>query len=255
MSYSQPHSHIPFILKPSLVIANEAIWTLNATKGGIESYPISDYVLHSLFLRLTGAQEQKLKCICWELACRNYDYRYQRYELKHYSECSNYEDKCLVYNDLVNEIKNLDNSFVIDDAFKTDILSNWRTETDHLFQNSLLAKCFPQKYLEYKTLITAIKKNWIMNKRQLFVKKDNISEGEMINTCGLSMLELFTEYVYKERNRCAHNTRSYQHNLPSLNDMKSKEYIIQNYFLFISIIFLLDGIFTKLFKTYLSKLE
>lgn len=61
-------------------------------------------------------------------------------------------------------------------------------------------------------------------------EKDNISELERQATCGLVLQELFTDYVYKERNRCAHNTRSYQHNLPSIKEMMSKGYKLQNYF-------------------------
>lgn len=59
MSYIQPTNHIQFILRPETAIIKEAFRSLDATNGGIETYPISDYLLHSLFLRLTGAQEQE----------------------------------------------------------------------------------------------------------------------------------------------------------------------------------------------------
>ena len=94
-----------------------------------------------------------------------------------------------------------------------------------------------------------------MNKKQLFTKKDNIPESERHSTCGLALNELFIDYVYKERNRSAHNTRSYQHNLPSIREMISKGYKLQNYFLYISIIILLDKIYIKLFNIYLSKMR
>ena len=124
MSYIQPTNHIQFILRPETAIIKEAFRSLDATNGGIETYPISDYLLHSLFLRLTGAQEQKLKCICWEMACRDYEYRYERYERKPYGECSSYDDKCMVYNDLLNEIKKLDETF---DITVTRTLTNVQT--------------------------------------------------------------------------------------------------------------------------------
>ena len=120
MSYIQPTNHIQFILRPETAIIKEAFRSLDATNGGIETYPISDYLLHSLFLRLTGAQEQKLKCICCEMACRDYEYRYERYERKPYGECSSYDDKCMVYNDLLNEIKKLDETFDITDAIRDE---------------------------------------------------------------------------------------------------------------------------------------
>ncbi len=254
MPYVQPNSHIQFILRPELAIVKDAVWSLNATNGGIETYPINGYLLHSLFLRLTGAQEQKLKCICWEMACRDYEYRYERYERNPYGECSNYKDKCLVYNDLLEGIKKLDETFTITDATKDTILNDWRISAQHIFENSLLAQTFNRSYNEYKTLVAGIQKGWIMRETQLFSKAANIPQAERDNTCGYALQEIFTKYVYAERNRCAHNTRSYQHNLPSLREMMSKEFKLQNYFLYISIIILLDKIFISLFKIYLEKL-
>lgn len=253
MSYSQPPSHIPFILKPATDILKEAVWSLNATNGGIETYPLCGYLLHSLFLKLTGAQEQKLKCICWEMACRDYDYRYERLERNRYSECSDYKDKNMVYNDLVDEIRKHDECFVIEDAYKDAILHDWRISTDSLFDRSLLSTCFKKQFEVYKTLVAGVGRGWIMRGTQLFPKKDNISEAERTSTCGLALYEIFDKYVYRERNRCAHNTRSYQHNLPSLKGMMADDYKLQNYFLFISVILLLDKIYVKLFETYLEK--
>lgn len=253
MSYVQPHSHIPFILKPATEIVKEAIWSLNATSGGIETYPLCGYLLHSLLLKLTGAQEQKLKCICWEMACRDYDYRYERLERNRYSECSDYKDKNLIYNDLLDEIKKRDETFVVDDVFKDTIVSDWKRTSQQLFEKSLMAICFKKKFEEYQTFIACVNKKWIMDKTQMLTNKSNLPVPELAATCGNGLKELFEKYVYKERNRCAHNTRSYQHNLPSLKDMMTEGYKLQNYFLFMSIILLLDSIYVKLFEVYLEK--
>ena len=125
MPYNQPHSHIPFILKPASDTVREALGALNATSGGIETYPLCGYIMQSLFLKLTGLQEQKLKCICWEMACRDYEYRYERFERNRYSECSDYKDKCLVYNDLISQIEKHGGLFMVTDAMKDDILIYW----------------------------------------------------------------------------------------------------------------------------------
>lgn len=252
MLHPQHRNHIPFILRPESEIAKEAIWSLNATNGGIEIYPISGYLLHSLFLKLTGAQEQKLKCICWEMACRDFEYRYERFERNRYSECSDYKDKNMVYNDLIDAIKKQDQTFVISDAIKDDILQTWRTSTQTLFDKSQLGNNFRKQYNEYKTFEASVNRNWIMDGKQLFKNGDNIAAAEKTATCGKALFELFNNYVYKERNRCAHNTRSYQHNLPSLNAMMADDYKLQNYFLFMSIMLLLDTIYIKLFKIYLQ---
>lgn len=253
MQYIQTNNHIPFILRPATEIVKEAIWSLNATNGGIETYPISSYLLHSLFLKLTGAQEQKLKCICWEIACRDYEYRYDRFERNRYSECSDYDDKNMVYKDILNAIKKHDDSFLITDDIKNNILNVWKDSTRQLFEHSVLCHNFKRKYDEYKEFIINVNKEWIMNNNQLFTKEDNISRAARINTFNLGLQGLFKKYIYVERNRCAHNTRSYQHNLPSIKEMVSPEYKLQNYFLFMSVIILLDEIYKKLFETYLEK--
>ena len=253
MSNMQHHNHIPFILKPEYEIAQEAISSLGATNGGIEIYPICGYVLHSLFLKLTGAQEQKLKCICWEMACRDFEYRYERFERNCYSECSNYTDKNMVYNDLLDEIKKQAETFDITDSIKDEVVQTWRITTHKLFEKSMLANNFRKQYNDYKIFEVSVQRNWIMNGNQLFKKGDSISSAEKKATCGMALFELFKNYVYKERNKCAHNTKSYQHNLPSLKAMMAEDYKLHNYFIFMSIILLLDTIYVKMFKIYMEK--
>jgi hypothetical protein len=34
--------------------------------------------MQSIFIKMTGFQEQKLKCIVWELATDDYEYRYHK---------------------------------------------------------------------------------------------------------------------------------------------------------------------------------
>ena len=61
------------------------------------------------------------------MACRDYEYRYERYERKPYGECSSYDDKCMVYNDLLNEIKKLDETFDITDAIRDECNIDFNT--------------------------------------------------------------------------------------------------------------------------------
>ena len=158
----------------------------------------------------------------------------------------------MVYNDILNAIKKHDNSFLITDDIKNNILHVWKTSTRERFENGVLFHNFKRKYDEYKELITDVDKEWIMNNTQLLTSEKNISSAARINTFNLALQGLFKKYVFVERNRCAHNTRSYQHNLPSIKEMVSPEHKLQNYFLFMSIIILLDEIYRKLFETYLG---
>ena len=55
--------HSEFILTPIDEILSEAGTAIGNQPRGIENYPLKEYFLQSVFLRLTGAQEQKCKCI------------------------------------------------------------------------------------------------------------------------------------------------------------------------------------------------
>ena len=111
--YSSIHSK--FIKTPIFEILKDGV---NACRGigcGMEAYPLRDYILQSLFLRMTGAQEQKLKCICWEMATNDYTYRYDFINKgKDYGEFSKYDQKNKVYTQLIKEIKKYNKRFDID---------------------------------------------------------------------------------------------------------------------------------------------
>lgn len=104
------NSHTKFILTPILNILKETIVACRGIGYGIETQSICEYVMQTSFLKMTGASEQKMKCICWEIASNDYEYRYQ-YLKKNYGECSNFKDKNSVYKDLIKAIIKLDKSF------------------------------------------------------------------------------------------------------------------------------------------------
>ena len=95
--YTSQHSE--FILTPLIRILKDGIAACRAIGSGIDSYPMGEYLMQSLFLKMTGAQEQKMKCICWELATQDYDYRYE-FLNKKYGECSTYSSKNNIFNDV-----------------------------------------------------------------------------------------------------------------------------------------------------------
>ena len=55
-----------------------------------------------------------------------------------------------------------------------------------------------------------------------------------------ALKDWFEELVYKHRNRCAHNTLSYQVNKPDLNTLADAEYEYHSYFFRFSILVLMD---------------
>lgn len=161
----------------------------------------------------------------------------------------------MVYKDLIGQITKYGGAFVVRDAMKDDILTDWRSSILQLFERGQMANSYRKKYEEFKMIAVEVKKGWIMKETQLFTNKDNITLAERANTCNLGLQEIYRKYVYTERNRCAHNTRSYQHNLPSLEGMMADDYKLQNYFLYMAVMLLLDKIYIKLFEEYLEAVK
>ena len=120
--------HSEFILTPLIRILKDGIAACRAIGSGIDSYPMGEYLMQSLFLKMTGAQEQKMKCICWELATLDYDYRYE-FLNKKYGECSTYSSKNNIFNDLIEIIRKENPSFTpssfIDMSFCTNVLNQY----------------------------------------------------------------------------------------------------------------------------------
>lgn len=99
----QSNNQRKFILSPIVNILKDTVTACKGIGHGIETQSLGEYVLQTTFLKMTGASEQKLKGICWEMATNDYDYRYQ-YLKKNYGECSSYTDKSSIYKDLIDMI-------------------------------------------------------------------------------------------------------------------------------------------------------
>lgn len=131
--------HTDFILNPLMEVLADGVNASTSLPVGIENSAIGEYFMQSLFLRMTGAQEQKMKCICWVMATNDYRYRYDLLNVKLYGECSEYKHKKGVYIDLVNHIQGFDSKFtpieLLEDVFITEeriaeIKTTWRNEID-----------------------------------------------------------------------------------------------------------------------------
>lgn len=110
MAVMQNSMHSKFIITPIIGILKDTVNACVGIGSGIETQSLSEYVLQTTFLKMTGASEQKLKCFCWEMATNDYDYRY-KYLKKNYGECSAYIDKCSIYKDIIDMIEKIDPGF------------------------------------------------------------------------------------------------------------------------------------------------
>ena len=230
--------HKDFILSNISNIKDEAFRAIYSLKSNIATFPLCEYILQTIFLRLTGYQEQKLKCILWELASSDFHFRYEylRGNLK-YGECSSLKDKNSIYKKLVNVLDEKGCKFpILTDDEKKGQLSDIRAYFDEKFGNSLFVKWLPRDYSRFLDFSQRIELNFYFTKEKIF--EDN------------NILKETYENTYDHRNRCAHNLLCYQKNTPSLDLLMKDKNGSENYFSRMFILFLIDNVFTTLFQQY-----
>lgn len=266
--------HYNFIITPIFNILEESVIACRGIGDGIETQTISEYILQTTFLKMTGASEQKLKCICWELATNDYEYRYQ-YLNKNYGECSNYDSKNTIYKDLIKAIIKLDTSLLKDVGTKGKFILelNKEPKDSETFTNSICERVrdlvkdstfsfFSQKGFSY---FCSNYNTFFDNKKFAILKKngnndDGFTSYLLANTKDGKhetdeLKKYFESIVYRHRNRCAHNLTSYQENLPTLSTLCEKDYDYNNYFFRFSLLILIDEIFIILYEKYIEALE
>ena len=239
--YTSQHSE--FILTPLLNILKDGISASRAIGDGMDAYPMGEYLMQSLFLKMTGAQEQKMKCICWELATLDYEYRYDFLNNKNYGECSSYDSKNSIFNDLIAIIKKQDSSFEPSSLIDSVFLATVQSKILNMYLSSNLVAFQNKEFVFFKGKFRSL-----LHVNQLKYPNDSKSYPLFQST----LHKRYDEIVYKHRNRCAHNTLSYQTNKPDFSVLASSDFSYHSYFFRFAIIILIDEIFMVLFKKYLS---
>ena len=242
--------HTKFILTPISEILKDCV---SATKGigdGVGNYPLCEYIMQTTFLKMTGASEQKLKCIIKDIASNDNDFLEEKFFNNRYSECSAFNSKNEVFKDLKKEIsKNSTDSDVLetifDDTTKVDIVNRSTNDLRTLFENTVVAGWQEKEFHFFKKNLDS----FVDTSSFCIYSKQDHSLSFYNNQQQFDMI------VYRHRNRCAHNLISYQTNLPHLLVLVDKNYDYQNYFFRFSILVLLDEIFMKMYRKYLELLE
>lgn len=238
--------HNEFILSPITKVLEDAITASSAIGSGIETYPLCDYIMQSIFLKMTGFQEQKMKCISWELASNDYEYRYE-FTKNPLGECSSYKEKQLVYKNLTRLIKKYNRAFSPQIHINREsILIDSIAEVKTIFSNTNLSIWAQKSYNECMEICNEIKvTHFINDNNTLFAETPN----------SVTLKQMYENHLYVNRNRCAHNTHSYQQNLPTLKKLSDDNYMYDNYFVWFVILVLIDKIFSILYHEYLERLK
>lgn len=251
--------HETFILTPIANILKEAQFALAPLEGNINNYPLFDYVMQSLFLKMTGFQEQKLKCISWELATDDYALRYERYKLRPLGECSSYKDKLVVFGDLVSNLEKIKpGCALLSDSERSQIMTSTKDEIIEFCSQSPISGWVEKSLSEFKSLFEKCGTECV-----LYMNKGKVTEilghcencKKKSNPCKLAKLKSLKDIfdiAIRHRNRCAHNISSYQQNLPALEELQKEEYVLENYLVRFAILLIVDKVFVALFRKYLE---
>lgn len=216
--------HKDFILTPLSSLIEQTLRPLDLYKGQICNYIMKEYVLQTLFMKLTGCMEQKAKCILWDIATHDFEYR-RDFLLGNskQGEYSKYDSKNYVYRTLVNH------GGIIDDQRKGELLTQLKDFKKDILVESILKVWLPRELRDLKIKELFAIKRWA---------GDSLLESPLNDT--------IYESLYKHRNRCAHNVLSYQGNV--MNPQKIKEVEDASYATWFTLLVLMDMIYMELYE-------
>ena len=221
--------HKEFILTHLTDLIEQTLRPMDLYKGQVCNYIMKEYVLQTLFMKLTGCMEQKAKCILWDIATHDFEYRREFLrENPKQGEYSNFESKNLVYKSLIEQVEK------IEDTKKQDLLNQLKEFKDNILGKSIAKVWLPRELRNLKI-------------KELFATK---------RWAGSSLLESpLNDEIYKKlydhRNRCAHNVLSYQGNV--MNPQKIKEVGDASYATWFTLLVLIDMIYVELYKRFTIK--
>lgn len=140
-----------------------------------------------------------------------------------------------------------------------DIVSSTNLCMKNFCAQRLVKGWLRRQYNEYMQLFGNCGKECLMSHTRkgfdFFAHCDNCGKKRKAHgkqVCGNYSLKQVYESVFKHRNRCAHNTRSHEQNLPSLDILQRKDYILENYFIRFAMLIIIDKLFVALFDKYLT---
>lgn len=273
--------HTDFILTPITTILEEAVAATSSIGDGIETYPLCDYILQATFLKMTGFQEQKMKCIAWELGTNDFEFRYWWLEKANLGTYSAYDHKNNIYKEFYQVLKRINIDFSITDINKKSLLDNTTHKINEIFKDSNLISWVRADFSYFVSDDWTDIDQFLKDGNNMFVsipnennrpKKPERKEKDSDQAYEDKLREYNSKYtiyiknkehnlrckyeiMFNQRNRLAHNTLSYQQNLPTLNKLVNETQESRNYFIWFGLLTLIDNIFIELYRLYQDGLE
>lgn len=251
--------HSEFILTPLSNILDEVGVLTQNMGGGIEMYPMWDYIMQSVFIKMTGAQEQKMKCVCWEIATVDFEIRRNIFFPWGLGECSTLKDKREVLKCLMKGIRKFDRKFDADIVLREeDVWDSTKSFLENFHERLKRVGIYEREYNEYEEIFNMISSDCV-DIDTFYKNCDNCLRHKKSNNPSVCLkkknLTHMYQLLYDHRNRCAHNLSSYQQNLPSLDTLYDDDYVYKNYFIRFALLIIIDKIVVALYKVFQDKTE
>lgn len=233
------------IERPALDLIDDVVISCSTLNASIENFAMSDYILDSLLLKLTGFHEQKFKLLMWEIATLNGDTRKkfskQEKPYDRMGEYSQFKVKNTIYKSLVNQILYFKGDLDEAKSQRAEILSLATECIIQKFDSSVLSAAKIQQFSEYK-----------VNYDNFHFRESQILSfaNDGASTLLQSSLQSIYDDLIDHRNKIAHNTFASRVSSPSLNMLSDKpnEHGKGNYFAWIGVIVLVDEIIIRLYR-------
>ena len=178
----------------------------------------------------------------WEMATDDYEFRYQNIFQKNLGECSNVKDKQEIFRHLIRQIRIKDSNYSIPEISRETIVNTTKNVMRTVFEGTILKTCSEREFKSYLDISKSFTKSSFGVGEQLFCG----------NVSGVNAIEFYDRFLYRQRNRLAHNTTSYLENIPGFSSLADPNDILRNYFLFYAYLMMMDGVFVEAFNKYLS---
>ncbi len=228
-----------FIITPLANILATANESMMAIEDGMQNYPVADWVMPTVFLRMTGAQEQKLKCIYWDLGSMDLERRFHRI-LEKMGDMSCYDEKRDLCTDLVSFlVRNKPGYDPETDIDRGKLLADAIEDVKKACDGTLMQIWYADYYQDFEEITRNMNASDILEWNEKDCKCKDLLKGEMRKAF---------DAMYYHRNRCAHNTTSFQRNLPKFEALSGKTAVYENYFIRFFVLILLDRLFVMLYK-------
>ena len=242
------------------------------SSNNIANYPLIEYLLSSVLLRMTGFMEQKLDILQLILCNQDEDFKYNLLR-KSSKLSSNYDEVSSIYKSFRNIIRTMEKELNVSDTKKysdklfksSEYILNAHTKIHNIFKNSSIISPIKRNFDDFVNLkkrLLDLSKDITELRKEL--DKESLSQEEKKNK-GIVLDQLKSQQalclseqdyisIYKGtidfRHSIAHNITSIKRDLPNISFIKSDNFQYENYFVRFMIILSIDEVIRDMYIYY-----